>query len=241
MEDEVRNEKENSCSWALAGTTAFSVFGAAMSANAAWWNEDSSHINANDDAYYKHYNAAGTISWGSNENDADVLTINNTCFTVKETPTDGTYSKGTKVYVSKDVYSKMDDGEAKKYVDVLDRDVEGVDYYASEEAFAKEYGYELKDVAATTDEAKPATFKNGDTTYYVMKTDSGKNVKFYAIAEAQKASYLNKGYKAVEDARTYYVSGNNLRDNVPYFEIFENKDVVAEEIVTFRITLTECR
>ena len=215
---------------ALAGTTAFSVFGAAMSANAAWWNEDSSHINANDDAYYKHYNAAGTISWGSNENDADVLTINNTCFTVKETPTGGTYSKGTKVYVSKDVYSKMDDGEAKKYVDVLDRDVEGVDYYASEEAFAKEYGYELKDVAATTDKTKPATFKNGNTTYYVMKTGSGENVKFYAIAEAQKDSYLNQGYKAVEDARTYYVSENNLRDNVSYFEIFENKDVVAEEI-----------
>ena len=72
---------------ALAGTTAFSVFGAAMSANAAWWNEDSSHINANDDAYYKHYEAAGTISWGSTENVAKEYTINN-CYTLPDAKTD---------------------------------------------------------------------------------------------------------------------------------------------------------
>ena len=50
---------------ALAGTTAFSVFGGAMSANAAWWDENSSHIGANDDAYYEHYTAAGTIHWNT--------------------------------------------------------------------------------------------------------------------------------------------------------------------------------
>ncbi len=52
---------------ALAGTTAFSVFGAAMSANAVdtsnWWN--SSHVNANDDAYYKHMTPSGNMSWST--------------------------------------------------------------------------------------------------------------------------------------------------------------------------------
>ena len=50
---------------ALAGTTAFSVFGGAMSANAAtdWWT-GSTHVVANDDAYYRHYTPAGDITWG---------------------------------------------------------------------------------------------------------------------------------------------------------------------------------
>ena len=51
---------------ALAGTTAFSVFGAAMSANAAapdWWDNLSSHFGANDDAYYEGYKAAANMHW----------------------------------------------------------------------------------------------------------------------------------------------------------------------------------
>ena len=57
---------------ALAGTTAFSVFGAAMSANAAnWWDGDSTHVVANDDAYYKHYDPAGDITWSTSYTAAD--------------------------------------------------------------------------------------------------------------------------------------------------------------------------
>lgn len=61
---------------ALAGTTAFSVFGAAMSANAAdgWWT-GSTHVVANDDAYYRHYTPAGDITWGVNGVGSDYVTV----------------------------------------------------------------------------------------------------------------------------------------------------------------------
>ena len=61
---------------ALAGTTAFSVFGAAMSANAAnvWWT-GSTHVVANDDAYYRHYTPAGDITWSINAIGTDYALI----------------------------------------------------------------------------------------------------------------------------------------------------------------------
>ena len=66
---------------ALAGTTAFSVFGSALSANAAnWWDGDSTHVVANDDAYYKHYDPAGSMTWGVATSDAVYKDLENTFF-----------------------------------------------------------------------------------------------------------------------------------------------------------------
>ena len=56
MEDEIRNEKENSRS-GLAGTTAFSVFGAVLSASAA----ASTHTAVDNDAYVSYSSVAKTI------------------------------------------------------------------------------------------------------------------------------------------------------------------------------------
>ena len=56
---------------ALAGTTAFSVFGAAMSANAAEvWYSGSSHSNAYDGSYYSHYQPAGAITLDNTYSDS---------------------------------------------------------------------------------------------------------------------------------------------------------------------------
>ena len=63
---------------ALAGTTAFSVFGAAMSANAApvYWGGTSSHIGAFDGAYYQSYIPAGDINWDLRETNANYAVVN---------------------------------------------------------------------------------------------------------------------------------------------------------------------
>ena len=58
---------------ALVGTTAFSVFGAAMSANAAtvYWNgSNSSHETSGDSYYYQSYIPAGDITWSTGHIDA---------------------------------------------------------------------------------------------------------------------------------------------------------------------------
>ena len=62
---------------ALVGTTAFSVFGAAMSANAAsWWTQyGSSHIDAYDGDYYNSLVAPGDLTWNVNHGGQDYVDV----------------------------------------------------------------------------------------------------------------------------------------------------------------------
>ena len=65
---------------ALAGTTAFSVFGAAMSANAAWvyWNGDeSTHITSDDGDYYEEYRPAGNMYWSTQTTPTQIAELTN--------------------------------------------------------------------------------------------------------------------------------------------------------------------
>ena len=218
---------------ALAGTTAFSVFGAAMSANAAWWNEDSSHINANDDAYYKHYEAAGTISWGSTNNAAKEYTINN-CYTLPDAKTDkdtGKYVEGTPVYVTEATYDGMKNEDIKKYVDVLDKDVDGVAYYEDEEAFADAFDYQLETVAAGSGTTYGSfKYEKTNTTYSIAKkTYSDKSYEFFAVKQGTEAEH---GVEVVENPRTYYIPESALNSGSEYFQIYEQKDVIADNFKT---------
>ena len=62
---------------ALAGTTAFSVFGSALSANAYY---DSTHDKWDIDRY-ESYVPAGDLIWGTNSSNATVVTVNNVYYT----------------------------------------------------------------------------------------------------------------------------------------------------------------
>ncbi|HIR60957.1 MAG TPA: hypothetical protein IAB37_05210, partial [Candidatus Faecivivens stercoravium] len=215
---------------ALAGTTAFSVFGAAMSANAAWWNEDSSHINANDDAYYKHYEAAGTISWGSTENVAKEYDINN-CYTLPNAKVEGgKYVEGTSVYVTEAVYNSMKNEDIKKYVDVLDEDVKGVSYYEDEEAFADSFGYDLETVKAGQGKTY-GSFEYDKVTYSIgKKTYADGSWEFFAVKKGEETEHGT--LEVVQKDRTYYVSQSALEAGSDYFQIFEQKDVIDNNFKT---------
>ena len=106
---------------------------------------DSSHIGANDDAYYRHYTPAGTIRWGGEVIPANTINIKHTGYTLptaQQVKDSTTYVRGTVLYVTPDVYDTLTATE-KQYVDVLDNKVSGVVYYEDEEDFANENGYQL--------------------------------------------------------------------------------------------------
>ena len=223
---------------ALAGTTAFSVFGAAMSANAAWWELDSSHIGANDDAYYRHYTPAGTIRWGGEVIPANTINIKHTGYTLptaQQVKDSTTYVRGTVLYVTPDVYDTLTATE-KQYVDVLDNKVSGVVYYEDEEDFANENGYQLVTVDDASSTA-PASFVYDNETFYVCKVtnSTGSNAEFYVVRGVYNTTThaweMPEGYtqyQGVDGGRTYYISTDFLDGSSNSSKIYLYEDVVGD-------------
>ncbi len=195
---------------ALAGTTAFSVFGAAMSANADWWS--SSHWGANDDAYYRSYQPAGDIDTSTittpdlTEGIADTF-----FFAGTKAQFEATYDKDEDEYVlESDVYTapwnasnlEAKYGDALQYMNVLEKD-EG--YFENVYDFAKEIGYTAYSVDADGNatpyekDGTPATTATG----HIAK--SGSTAKFWKTSEwtSQNASTTTK-----VDAGIYFVKGD---------------------------------
>ena len=182
---------------ALAGTTAFSVFGAAMSANAAnWWDGDSTHVVANDDAYYKHYDPAGDIRWSTSSSKAEPGNAAVTFYGDSNLIKDGVVKAGSTIY-TEDVNGFAGKGYTVKDVKKLDG------YYATLDAFMKDQGYTVKTMDATgniriggKDYVVVAKGTNADLTDYV-------DIE-YAIFEAGK---VDTGYTSLTgvDGYTVYV------------------------------------
>ena len=127
---------------ALAGTTAFSVFGAAMSANAAnWWDGDSTHVVANDDAYYKHYDPAGDITWSTSYTAADKGNAGLAFYATSDKMLDdgNVLKPGSTIYTPYSLsgfkgYVNKDDKNAYTVVDIKEMD----GYYATLNDFMKD-------------------------------------------------------------------------------------------------------
>ena len=100
---------------ALAGTTAFSVFGAAMSANAVtYWRGDSTHVSSDDGDYYVEYKPAGLIHWTAEEVQVDLANPSQAVYTTTSYEAvdheDGAYiPSGTTLYLSNPVDFNGDD------------------------------------------------------------------------------------------------------------------------------------
>ena len=158
---------------ALAGTTAFSVFGAAMSANAAnvYWGGTSSHIGAYDGAYYQSYTPAGDITWGSTTTKQETVTLDNTFYTLPsaEKDEDGNYVEGTTIYMRPSAYADAvsKDSQIASVVTELNTRDDGVTYYEDVAEFAKYNDYDV----VTTEEGNKI-FTKGDVRYVIAESRS---------------------------------------------------------------------
>ena len=168
---------------ALAGTTAFSVFGAAMSANAAnWWEDDSTHVVANDDAYYISYNPAGYIRWSTEDVDG-TFTQAGTSFYIDKNATYESFTRpdgvsDTYVPAKYTIYtSEPDDFEGNDEIYTV-VDLEKMDgYFATLVDFMKEMGYSYGKVDANG-QIKVHDGTDGVYTVYSEGTTIDENTQF---------------------------------------------------------------
>ncbi len=171
---------------ALAGTTAFSVFGAAMSANAAtvYWNgtSGSSHQTSGDTYYYRSYVPAGNINWSTGHVDATYATVGRENYTVEKlwgsTANKVTVDNDTTVYVTRATYATIENGAVRKFVTIIE-DVDGL-YFRNMADFAYENGYKTY---TTDNNGQFFIDTNGDNikeTYTVAKNNNGQYKVFDA-------------------------------------------------------------
>jgi glucan-binding YG repeat protein len=179
---------------ALAGTTAFSVFGAATSAYA-----DSTHTNSGDGAYYNHYIAAGSINWNTKDTEATTADITKKSYSTVQYESGDIVSANTTYEIATDL-----SGEGDKVKAVVS-DIASSEYY-------------YKNLAAFLAANYPTYvgIKTGDTveggngaTWNVYKTKEGKYYVYpstYEFAEGTdnyelvsgKTVYANKADGSIE-------------------------------------------
>lgn len=207
---------------ALAGTTAFSVFGAAMSANAAYTvyytgTPESTHDYSGDGYTYVSYVPAGDIIWGTEDTPVTELEIQNSNLTPVE-ESDGSYPYGTKVFVTPYVYSQMEKGKAKDYVSNM-ATASDVLYYETEKEFADAYNYDIVPAAGTSKEYQ--TVKVGTTDYVVVvtkengndKVDNEGNYEFRLIKQSEYTSTASDYRAAVNDYEFYVPQGSEGKND----------------------------
>ncbi len=201
---------------ALVGTTAFSVFGAAMSANAAtvYWNgtSGSSHQYSGDTYYYQSYTTpAGTIHWDSTEierHDVEVAKVTYTETNLKATEQKPAHiDRGTPLYVTKDVYDTLQSAVVKNYVTVIE-DVKGL-YYDDIDDFADKQGYNIYE----TESDGSITVGKGASalTYYVGEKNGDIRIFLDTKDDSWTVAKAN-GYTAVADS-TFY-SKSSIKDGM---------------------------
>ncbi len=196
---------------ALAGTTAFSVFGAAMSANAAnWevWYSGSSHVNAGDNAYYTHYDPAGYIEWSTDHVDQGKANVAEPVYSP-----DHTLQKDVPVDTAKSPLYVVPgtDLTGKEYADEVTvmKKNDGV-YFTDLTDFMTQNGY-------ATQQTTNGKFTIGTTAYTLYKTGTGVDTKYVTASDTWAATANGKktleNYTAATDSLLiYYTPGYNLAE-----------------------------
>ena len=228
---------------ALAGTTAFSVFGAAMSANAAFWNEDSSHINANDDAYYKRYTAAGDIHWSLDEGSiraafisfngkegdydltpVDIYTIRKPETTVITNAGNANGQKLTTIAQNTTLYIPEDQID----------DFAGDENYYDIKEVTELPGYEetLDDYMETVHDYEVANVKKDGTNAYIVGSDD-KEYHLYQDSETgQYFAYTEDSAPEGNLQPVSYVKGASV-----YYKELSNGSVIANDVQYYEGTV----
>ena len=181
---------------ALAGTTAFSVFGAAMSANAAevvW--DGGTHSYSQDGDYYVKYNPAGVIHWTTAAVEVTVQWPQVPVYTVNEVTTTNTgvddqgrhyIAAGTTLYVQDpDAVNFLADDEFYTIKDV--KDLPG--YYATLEAYMKAQGYTKAEINADSVSFTLGTGANA--VQYTLYTDAAGNYYAFTANEISNGEAIN--------------------------------------------------
>ncbi len=193
---------------ALAGTTAFSVFGAAMSANAAtvYWNgSNSSHETSGDSYYYQSYVPAGDISWSSSTTPSTEVHIDLDVYSPSNLTGGVAVPEGTKLYVTPGTTVPEN---LKSFITTL-KTGDGV-YFADLDAFMQANGYTVYTTDAT------GTFKFGTDDCYLLIKDSGDTAVFETVSktywDAHKTELTNRGWSRHQAEQHIYGMGTGYTD-----------------------------
>ena len=124
---------------ALAGTTAFSVFGSTIANAATVITGCSTHTGSGDGAYYESYLPAGTIHWSTKEVAATAINVARETWAPVEYKQDDVVAKGEKLYTTQAIYDGMSSAAVKNAVTVL-KEGDGI-YFADIAQFADKNGY----------------------------------------------------------------------------------------------------
>ena len=205
---------------ALAGTTAFSVFGAAMSANAAnvYWGGTSSHIGAYDGAYYQSYTPAGDINWNVKAIGANTEPVNKTTWSTVKYEKDDVVSSKTTLYTTKNRYDGLTES-VKEYVTVL-RSGDGI-YFEDMEDFAYRNGYDI----VTTNSSGQYTVGTGvNAVTYQFATTADGVTHVFTLDEYNKLDNKNGQYTAVNATDIYVTKA--LADYSEGAQVYTEKEVL---------------
>ena len=202
---------------ALVGTTAFSVFGAAMSANAGVvYNGGSSHVGAYDGAYYQSYTPAGDINWNTQNVAATTALVGKQTWAPVNYKAGTVLSKNDVLYTTQDIYKTMTTQAVKDFVTVLGAN-DGI-YFKNMDAFATANDYSTYTTVAD------GTFKIGKVTYQIA-TKGGKT---YVFTKTEFDGLTGNQYTAVPGVATYYLNtGLPTSDNNGSKQIFTEDEVLA--------------
>ena len=132
---------------ALAGTTAFSVFGSTIANAATVITGGSTHTGSGDGAYYESYLPAGTIHWSTKEVAATAINVARETWAPVEYKQDDVVTKGEKLYTTQAIYDGMSSAAVKNAVTVL-KEGDGI-YFADIAQFADKNGYITYDCDAS--------------------------------------------------------------------------------------------
>ncbi len=230
---------------ALAGTTAFSVFGAAMSANAAWiyWNGDeSSHITANDGDYYVEYRPAGVIHWNAEDAQLVLADSNQTVYTNGYRAGDyegqSYIPANTTLYVTDpDTFNGNGDYYTVKNVSTMSGYHASLnDYMASRNYHHVDIeGYAAEDVVFSESRVAEVTgapyFTLGTganaVTYYIYRNGNPDGYQYYALTAAQVADGDADHYQKADNLA--YASGDEAATADIFYTVNVN-GVVASDV-----------
>ena len=201
---------------ALAGTTAFSVFGGTLANAATVIVGGSSHNGAFDGAYYQSYRPAGDINWNNASIAATSVPVGKDTWSPVEYNKGDVVAKDAVLYTTSDIFDTMTSPEVRDFVTVL-KPGDGI-YFADIAQFAGKNGY----TSHTGDASGAFTFDKVD---YQLATANGKTYLFTADEWKIVSKTPGNQYTAVSSAMTVYFDGEIAGDGE---QVFTEAEILAK-------------
>ena len=204
---------------ALAGTTAFSVFGSALSANAATIViGGSTHVGSGDGAYYQSYTPAGTIHWSTKEVAAVAVNVARDTWAPVKYTQDQVVAKGEVLYTTQAIYDTMSAEAVKNAVTVL-KEGDGI-YFADIAQFADKKGY----ITYTCDSSGIVQI---DGSKFQLATEDSTG-KTFIFPENTWTGMVQSGYTKVSSEGSFYSEAKVTGSR----QIFTEDEILAKSVST---------